>query len=75
MVENNSKFKTKTIKCELSLDGSSSIKSENSDGQRSVWFPIQHKYSMIKYIGRGSFSTVMKVQSKDSGKYYAAKLI
>lgn len=67
--------KNKTSKSESSLDGSSSNKSESSDGQRSVWSPILDKYNLIKYVGKGSFSTVMKVQSKDTGKYYAVKLI
>lgn len=47
---------------------------ENKDGLSIPIPPTFKKYSVKKQLGQGNFGSVFKVEEKESGKYYAAKI-
>lgn len=53
----------------------STLKSKEKIKLPSIWKHVQEDYDVVEFIGSGSFGQVVKARAKDTGDYFAIKLI
>lgn len=66
------------MKVKIASDSSESSPSEHQEkniNKKTEWSAISQKYIFIKILRKGSSSTVIKAQCKNTGKIFAIKVI